>query len=148
MDELDRLKLEVSIAAQGDGFNMGILQMGQLSPLTCPECNGVLVRFDEGRIIRYRCHTGHAFTASALLSEVTKSVEDSLWKTLRGLEETIMLLEQSNKYFTDTGNTAVADQFSKKSKETRELAQSIRELTFFKQEQLSEEGLVEKAVEE
>ena len=145
MDELDRLKLEVSIAAQGDGFNMGILKMGELSPLTCPECSGVLVRFDENHLIRYRCHTGHAFTASALLSEVTKSVEDSLWKTLRGLEETIILLEQSNKHFAEVGNITVADQFLKKSQETQETAQSIRKLIFFKQEQLSEEGLVEKA---
>ena len=147
MDELERFKLEVGIAAQGDAFNMGVLKMGDFSPFACPECSGTLVRFEEGRLIRYRCHTGHAFTSSALLSEVTKSVEDSMWKTLRGLEETIMLLEQTSKQFADFGNAAAADEFLKKSNDTRELAQTIRKLTY-KQEKFSEESVAEQAEDE
>ncbi|MFD2937345.1 chemotaxis protein CheB [Spirosoma flavum] len=144
--ELDRLEIEVSVAAQGDAFDMGILTMGELSPLTCPECSGVLVRFDEGRLIRYRCHTGHGYTSDALLSELTESVEASLWKTLRGLEETIILLEQSSEVLSDADDTTIADQFTKKAQETRKLAQAIRKLTY-NHEQYSEEDLVEKARE-
>ena len=45
--------------------------MSQLTAFTCPECNGALSRLKEGNIIRFRCHTGHAFTIKALLSEVS-----------------------------------------------------------------------------
>ncbi|GAB3018001.1 chemotaxis protein CheB [Spirosoma pulveris] len=72
--EEEILKKEVLIASQKNAFEMGILDMGDLSPFTCPECAGVLVRFREGKLIRYRCHTGHAYTAGALLAEVDKSI--------------------------------------------------------------------------
>ena len=96
-DEQERLATEVKIAAQKNAFEMGILDMGDLTPLTCPECSGALVRFNEGKLVRYRCHTGHAYTAGALLAEVDKSVEDNLWKSIRAIEEAIMLLEESGK---------------------------------------------------
>ena len=44
---------------------------------TCPECNGVLTEIREERILRLRCHTGHAFSSSSLLASVTESIEDS-----------------------------------------------------------------------
>src|SRR4051812_22577036 len=90
--DIKRLSTEINIAKQDNSFNMGILQMGKLTSLTCPECHGSLINIKEGKIMRYRCHTGHAFTASALLAEVTRSVEDTLWSALRGMEETIMIL--------------------------------------------------------
>src|SRR5688572_14694321 len=62
--------------------------------LTCPECNGALSRIEEKKIIRYRCHTGHAFTESALLADITKCIEEDLWKAIRGLDESILLLEE------------------------------------------------------
>ena len=68
------MKMEVIIAKQDGAFEMGIMDMGQLTPFTCRECHGVLVQLMDSNIVRFRCHTGHAFTASALLSEVTASV--------------------------------------------------------------------------
>ncbi len=48
----------------------------------------------EGRRTRYRCHTGHAYSSSALLSEVMEAVDESYWKAMRGLEEAAMLLKK------------------------------------------------------
>ncbi|WP_460977622.1 chemotaxis protein CheB [Spirosoma knui] len=138
MDEMERLQTEVHIAAQQNAFEMGVLGMGQLTPLTCPECHGALVSFKEGKLIRYRCHTGHAYTASTLLAEVTKTVEDAFWSTIRGLEESIILLEQSAKLFTEAGDTEAADQFYRKATETRERSVKLHGLVF-QQEQLSED---------
>lgn len=75
--------MEVIISKQDNAFAMGIMDVGELSPFTCPECNGVLVRLVEGKFIRFRCHTGHAYTASSLLADVTKSVEEKLWQAMR-----------------------------------------------------------------
>lgn len=137
-NELNRMGVEVSVAAQENAFEQGILALGELTPLTCPECSGALVSIQEGKIVRYRCHTGHAYTASALLADVTRSVEESLWKAVRSLEETVILLEQSSRQFAEGGNAAAADQFAQKAHETRQRAVKTRKFIFY-QEQLSED---------
>ena len=137
-NEQERMETEVNIAAQDNAFEMGIIGMGELTPLTCPECNGALVSIKEGKLIRYRCHTGHAFTASSLLAETTKVIEESFWKAIRSLEETIMLLEHSAKHFAEGGNQAAAEQFLAKARETRERARKTHSFVF-QQEQYSED---------
>ena len=92
-DEWRRLALEVGIAAEGNAFEMGLLSEGHPSVFTCPECHGVLVQLKEGGRLRFRCHTGHAFTARSLLSDLRQSVEASLWNAVRAMDETVMLLE-------------------------------------------------------
>lgn len=137
-EEQERLRLEITIASQDNAFDMGLMEKGPYTPLTCPECNGALVQFTEGRIVRYRCHTGHAFTDSALLAGVTKAVEENLWKTVRGLEEVIMILQQSARQFEEAGKEEVAALFYRKAKETHEQAQEIRK-QIFKHERFSED---------
>jgi len=93
--EQTRLRNEVIITQQDTALENDFTQLGQLTPLTCPECHGTLVRIKEGTLTRYRCHTGHGFTTKALLSGVAQTVEDSLWNAIRALEETVMLLDQA-----------------------------------------------------
>lgn len=137
-DEQARLETEVKIAAQVNAFEMGILDMGNLTPLTCPECSGTLVRFSEGKLIRYRCHTGHAYTAGSLLAEVDKSVEDNLWKTIRAIEEVVLLLEESGKAAAQSGDDFSAEKFFSKAQENRERANLLHKF-IFQQEPLLQE---------
>ena len=65
--QLDLLKVELAIAKQGGGFELGIIGKGKPTPFTCPDCHGALTQLIEGKLIRYRCHTGHTYTVSALL---------------------------------------------------------------------------------
>ncbi|WP_407541877.1 chemotaxis protein CheB (plasmid) [Deinococcus radiomollis] len=97
-DERRRLELEVGIARQDNAFGGGILNQGDFSAFTCPECHGVLVKLKEGGRLRFRCHTGHAYSAEALLSDLSASVEAGLWNALRALEEEAMLLEHLAKH--------------------------------------------------
>ena len=39
------------------------------------------------KVLRFRCHVGHAFTAAALLEMQSQKLEETLWITLRMLEE-------------------------------------------------------------
>jgi two-component system chemotaxis response regulator CheB len=89
------LELEVRIAMEENAFAAGVMALGPVSPYTCPECHGVLVRLDEGDVPRFRCHTGHAFSLDTLLASVTESVEDTLWNALRAVEESTMLLREA-----------------------------------------------------
>lgn len=65
-----RMAKEVLIAAENSAFQKGIMELGTLTPFTCPECHGALVKIAEGKMSRFRCHTGHAYTDNALLESV------------------------------------------------------------------------------
>ncbi len=135
--EEQRWQREINIASQKNAFDMGVTKLGKPSLLTCPECSGALVEVKEGKITRYRCHTGHAFTSSALLAGVTKSVEENLWQVVRGLEEAFMILDKAAAQFTQSGNTDDAHKFSSKAAQVRNRSRKIQSL-IAEQEQLSE----------
>ena len=132
------LKMEVIISKQDNAFSLGIMEAGELTPFTCPECNGVLVRLAEGKFIRFRCHTGHAYTASSLLADVSKSVEEKLWQAMRGLEETTLLLTQIGNHFHERGLADEGDLFIAKAEMTTRRARVIHD-SVFRQELLSED---------
>ncbi|MGI4742648.1 MAG: chemotaxis protein CheB [Janthinobacterium lividum] len=134
--ELDLLKIELTIAKQGGGFELGIIDKGKLTPFTCPDCHGALTQLVEGKLICYRCHTGHAYTVSALLSEVTQSVESMLYQSMRGLEETKMLLQNLGNYFAEDHQESVAKLFFKKADETGQQARVVHD-SILKHEALS-----------
>ncbi|HEX5691248.1 MAG TPA: chemotaxis protein CheB, partial [Roseiflexaceae bacterium] len=60
-------------------------RLGEMAPLSCPECGGPLWQLDDNVVKRYRCHVGHGYTARALLSEQGLEVERALWVALRTL---------------------------------------------------------------
>jgi two-component system chemotaxis response regulator CheB len=66
--------------------------LGSQVPYNCPNCSGVLWRMAQPGVPRFRCHTGHSFTASALLVSQSEKIEESLWVALRMLEERRNLL--------------------------------------------------------
>jgi hypothetical protein len=43
---------------------------------------------ENGKLLRYRCHVGHGFTAESLMAAQGQRLEDALWTALRALEET------------------------------------------------------------
>ncbi len=134
--ELDLLQIELTIAKQDNAFEMGIIEKGKLTPFTCPDCHGALTQLIEGKLIRYRCHTGHAYTVSALLGEVTQSVESLLYQSMRGLEETKMLLHNLGMHFVENHQPDVAALFFSKADETGKQARVVHD-SILKHESLS-----------
>lgn len=124
--ERKRLKTEIAIAAQDNAFDNGVMEIGELSPLTCPECNGALISIEEGKHKRYRCHTGHAFSPDDLMAGMTKAVEEDMWKAVRGLEETVMLLGEMEKSFTQLENKSAARQCRNTANQIRKRAATLR----------------------
>ncbi|MFN0101688.1 MAG: chemotaxis protein CheB [Bryobacteraceae bacterium] len=61
--------------------------LGDQVPYNCPNCGGVLWEMDNPDLLRYRCHTGHSFTASALVTGQSEKIEETLWVSLRMFEE-------------------------------------------------------------
>lgn len=71
--------------------------LGEQVPFNCPNCGGVLWKVDDGVSLRYRCHTGHAYTAASLLAEQTGKIEETMWVALRMFEERRNLLTTVSK---------------------------------------------------
>jgi two-component system chemotaxis response regulator CheB len=86
------LRLEAAIAERVVGTTEQIEEIGHLVPLSCPDCNGPLWELNKGHVLRYRCHTGHAYTADALAERSQRGLEESLWVALRMMEERKNLL--------------------------------------------------------
>jgi two-component system chemotaxis response regulator CheB len=70
-------------------------ERGKQSEFACPECHGVLWEIKDGDLLRFRCRTGHAYTAESLHVALTEAVEDALWIALRVLEEKAALLRRT-----------------------------------------------------
>lgn len=139
IEDMQLLKMEVFKAATRDNaFEIGILEMGELTTFTCPECHGALVSITEGQMIRFRCHTGHAYTTSTLLASVTSSVEEKLWEAMRALEETNMLLDKIANHYSTIGNATAAKKFKEKADEIKERARVVHD-SVFTQELMSED---------
>ena len=117
------VKTEVEIATQKNAFESGMLKIGERTDLTCPECGGSLRGIQEGSLMRYRCHTGHAYSQESLRAEIADKLEISLWQAVRHVEEGIILSEQLASQCESSHHHAVAskhlgdaEHFRKKSK--------------------------------
>lgn len=86
------LKIEAAIAERVVGATNQASKLGHLVPHTCPDCGGNLWKVTHGRVPRFRCHTGHAYTADALLASSRRSMEETMWVALRMMEERRHLL--------------------------------------------------------
>jgi two-component system chemotaxis response regulator CheB len=97
---IDILKQEVDLSMQRAGDAAATTVLGEASLIACPDCHGVLSEIREGDRTRYRCHTGHAYSAVTLLQELKIKTEESLWNALRGMGELVLLLNKEGNRFS------------------------------------------------
>jgi two-component system chemotaxis response regulator CheB len=136
----DAMELEVKIALEDNAMEQGVMSLGLLTSYTCPECHGALAQIQEGRLTRFRCHTGHAYSLNTLLVEVTKSIDHSLWDTVRTIEESQLLLNHLASHLREAEEQETADIVLQKAEEAKARAKAIRELVI-NSEILSQEKL-------
>lgn len=86
--------IELGVAKGDVSLPVDVLQLGPPTVFTCPECHGTLMKIEEGKLIRFRCHTGHAYTLESLLGDLAKSVEENLWSALRVMDERLFALRE------------------------------------------------------
>lgn len=98
--------------------------LGHQVPFNCPDCGGVLWQIDDGDLVRFRCHTGHAFTSAALLTVQSAKIEETLWTALRMFEERQNLM--SSMQARADGRSATS--FSERAKDSQVHIDRIREL--------------------
>ncbi|HEX8733770.1 MAG TPA: chemotaxis protein CheB [Pyrinomonadaceae bacterium] len=146
MEDDKQTEFEIRAAIE-DKTTGDILKFGELSPFTCPDCHGVLFRLTDGERPRFRCHTGHAFSADSLLTTVTESIEDSLWSAIRCIEESVMLLNHIGNHFAAGGQANLAAVYFKKALEAEARGEVVRG-TVMNHERLSSDSLHEQVGDE
>ncbi|MUG99252.1 chemotaxis protein CheB [Scytonema sp. UIC 10036] len=136
----EKMDIEVGVARQDNALELGIMKLGDLSPFTCPECHGVLLQLKEGNLLRFRCHTGHAYSLNTLLAEVTESIEESLWDGIRTIEASEMLMTHTAKHLRDMNEHEAADLLLQKAEDAKRRANLVRQAVM-SNEILSQENL-------
>lgn len=143
----DKTKIEINIAAEENALRQGSLDIGVLSPYTCPECHGVLSKIMDGDLARFRCHTGHAYSADTLMASVTEKIEDSLYSAVRGMDESMLLLNHIGDHYAEANQPKLAAVYFRKAKEALERSNLVR-TAVHSHEQLSKIKLLNDAEEE
>jgi two-component system chemotaxis response regulator CheB len=128
MDVPEDLEIEVKIANEQDPLKVGVERIGTPSSIACPECHGVLRQWKEGGRTRFRCHTGHAYSADSLLSEITEGIENSMWNTIRSLQEGSMLMRQLSSHWEESHGAGTSIKLQERAKELERRADHLRDL--------------------
>jgi two-component system chemotaxis response regulator CheB len=124
----ETMEAEINIAEGGNALGGGTLDMGKISPNTCPACHGVLVRIEEGSIVRYRCHTGHAFSVQSLYAQVSEEIDDSLIAVLRVINERILLLQELVQQARHRQENVQADNYAQQLGASQQWAAQLRDM--------------------
>jgi two-component system chemotaxis response regulator CheB len=135
----EQVDIEVKIAKEENAHDAGLERISDASSFSCPECHGVLRQLKDGRPLRFRCHTGHAFSVESLAAAVNEGIEDALWTAVRALEEGGLLLEGLARHLREPGHArpesdvgqivARAAELRRQSEAVRAVATARRELT-------------------
>jgi two-component system chemotaxis response regulator CheB len=126
----EHMEIETRIALEDNALEAGIMKLGQLSAFTCPECHGMLLQIQDGGLVRFRCHTGHAYSVNSLLEDVSESVEQSIWNTLRALDEQLLLLRHLAQHVGERNDTNTAERIGQQAQDVRQRAQLVRQALF------------------
>ncbi|SDE96033.1 two-component system, chemotaxis family, response regulator CheB [Mucilaginibacter pineti] len=81
------VKIEAAITERMISSIDEMERIGEHSNFTCPDCGGNLWKMKHEDFARYRCHTGHVYTENALMEKQNEALEESLWISVRMLEE-------------------------------------------------------------
>ncbi|MBV8763700.1 MAG: chemotaxis protein CheB [Hyphomicrobiales bacterium] len=122
----DEIRYEVGVA-RGEKMNMKEMdRIGRRSVLACPDCHGVMWEIDDGELIRYRCHVGHAYTAELMSLAIDENLSRAMASALRALDERIALAEKLRHQAQSAGRRQLAEIWAGREKEAAAEAKIIR----------------------
>lgn len=120
------VRIEVEIAAGGRSDISKIKELADPSPLTCPDCGGVLSEVRDTQPLRFRCQIGHAYTAKALIAKQRDSIDVAMRVALRILEERVSLVGRMAKEATQANRLGMAQMHEERAGEYRKHVDILR----------------------
>lgn len=134
-----QMQIETRIALEEMPLQAGVMELGPSSPFTCPECHGVLLSVGGEQSFRYRCHTGHAFSAETLLATQETSTDEAIWNAVRAMEEHVMLMRSLMRRAQAGGNQDIYELWATKADALQRKGESLRQVA------LTQSGVMESA---
>jgi len=125
------LKKEVDISL-GELTGPGLVSNLKPTGYTCPDCHGVMFEVPEGDARRFRCHTGHGYEATTLLSRTVDATEASLWDAVRSVQEGIGLLHEVAEDLERRGQREVAGELKERADRATHELETLRRTTVSK----------------
>jgi two-component system chemotaxis response regulator CheB len=125
-----------------------VSRLGTLSPFTCPACHGALWEIDDPHTLRFRCHTGHAFSADALTEGMADSTEEALFSAVRSLEETVAMYRRIAERERGGGRDARAASFEARAHKAQMHAAAIARLLQYGGEVQADDTVAERLANE
>ena len=92
---------------------------GKPSMLTCPDCGGALMEVEDGPLLRFRCHVGHAYSPASLVEAQGETFEQALWMALRTHNERIKLFSRMKESAETQGKPRTAAKWSEAMNEAQ-----------------------------
>ena len=102
-------------------------RIGRRSVLSCPDCHGAMWEIDEGDLVRYRCHVGHAYTAELMDLAFDEDLQRSLTTALRVLDERVGLAQKLHKEASDKARTHHAASWAQIASDVEREAELLRQ---------------------
>jgi len=124
----EEIRIEALIAAQELTVMPDQHRFGPLASLACPECHGTMQEIREDGLVRYRCHTGHAFTLEALRLAQGEAWERTLYAAMRAQQEQAMLCRLLAEEAHGRGQARGEADFGRRAQDYEEGAELIRQL--------------------
>jgi two-component system, chemotaxis family, protein-glutamate methylesterase/glutaminase len=121
------LQREARVAAKGLSSVEELDDIGVRSPLTCPDCGGTLWRIRDDRPLRYRCHTGHAFTGLSLEEGYASCAEEAIWSAIRAVHERVIFARERQQWAERSGNAEQVNMEQARIDEAERLAELLRQ---------------------
>lgn len=87
----------------------------------CPDCGGVMKTFRMGRLLDFRCHTGHRLGFKSLMAEKSGLVEHSMGTALSQSEELVGLLRTASAHAQPEARHGIEAEIQCRQNEQREL---------------------------
>jgi two-component system chemotaxis response regulator CheB len=103
--------------------------LGRKSLYACPDCGGGLWQIDKPAK-HYRCHIGHSYSEKDLLLKQAESIENTLWVSVRMMEERKILLQKNAKSYYDRGLKRLSSQHNKTAEQLDIHIGTLKQLLF------------------
>ncbi|HLM53305.1 MAG TPA: chemotaxis protein CheB [Pseudoxanthomonas sp.] len=98
------------------------------STFACPDCHGSLWELSGTTPLRYRCHTGHAFTLRSLVHAQCQGTDEAVWSAVRAMQERQLLMERTAAEALRMGDSEAADRARIDAHRFARIAQAMQEL--------------------
>jgi two-component system, chemotaxis family, protein-glutamate methylesterase/glutaminase len=123
----EEMEIENRIAGADNAIEAGVKKLGDPSSYACPECHGVLLQLKDEKPLRFRCHTGHAYSVQSLLAEISEKMEESLWSAIRSFEEGAMLLRQMARHAHEDEQDNTPEELLYRAHDTKRRAELLKQ---------------------